>query len=1336
MTSPLVRPLLIASVSVLLGATCLLRPQTSQAQEDDWSVSGGSARTGEIVRRYQQLLERNPSEGLAFRKMLEFAGTGTGLNRLIETYRQKTEADPAASNYPLILGHLLKRKGDHQEALLAYEEALRRAPDEPLALMGRGQMRFSLGQNKEATEDFERALAQEKDTRRKQEILRKLADLAFAQRQWDRAQEYYDRLVELEPRNESLRMEYAQVLIKYKRYDRALEQYQQLLGLAGRDVKARATALRDMGELYEMLGNSEEALKTYKKGQSYVATNNWLYREIERRIVSLYRREDRLKEYVDAKRESWKNPDYDEAMLLGELVMELGDEAGAYEYYTLASKRSARATEPRLQMIQILKRRGDFKAVFDAYTSLIRVAPGQSQFQFDLAQLYLRNGKREEAERTFSQIRSKFRRDTDTLTKLADTYMRLGMNEDALSVYKQLVRTDPKNESFLVSLGEFHYQNGDLGAATATWERLLRSNLPTAQAHAQLGLLMVEHNMVERGIDHYERAAKLEPGDLEIARGLAFAYEAGRRWEKAIALWEGLMSATTAAADDPIVEEARGRIISLYKHQNKLRNVMREFKTKFEGTPADLQAGRFLAEAYARLNEPERAIAVWKRIVDEDGATGQDDIEGLMALEKLYTKMGQSEAAIKVLQQLAELRPARAKEYYNRIADLSLSAFKDEQAVEYAKRALEKNPDDAASQARLGHVYAKMQRQQEAIKAYEMAIDLDPRAFDVMMSLAGLLMEAEEGRSRAMDLYLKVAKASSDEALVLRASRLAMGLVQGDEGLEQVEAQLAPQLFSSQNKEVYRTLLLEIYTQLLTPLLGQKNFGTALAPAAQAKLDRIASRAYPVLLDAMQSGTTGQRVFAMHMLASLQVTQAAPLLGQIAADKESPLRMHAIVALAQLGDARGNPGLELALESQDSHLVDAAIWALGASRDKRATVALLERLKEGQSSAQQAMIAVSLGRAAATEAAPQLRALLRDSKQTFYSDDAALAATYALGMLRDKESVALLQEVMTTSQTRAGELAAWALSRLEHPEAVRALALAYWDGQVRQRERGRLGLLSLSQPQGTVEVPWAQEGALVDARRQKFNRREFWASLGATRPLPKDALVAAMMATHSAPLHQAISTAIASADPAIRIHVMHDLGSPLLGLGTNASEATIPLTPAWRAQVRQNAGTGGPGEAAVAVRLLAQGATAQDKAVMESLLERPDLSVRLAALDALAQAFGQEQSVMTFAAKALSSPDPTLRAHAARALAVTTGPLGAEQASALTALLQEDKFLSVRVEAANTLGHHRVGGAIPVMLQTLETAPFALQKALLRRALWVAAGPTGGPGTGTLAHPP
>ena len=329
----------------LLLATLLLFPSALFAQ--NWDVQGGKDRDKEIIKRYKTLLERTPNEGLAFKRLLDYVGKGKKLDGLVAEYKKKVEASPDKTNYRLILGHLLKAKNDYEAALVEYEKAVELSPDDPLTWLSRGSIHVLLQHMDKATTDFEKALSLEKKKDKKQDILRKLADAAFAQRDWERAQKYYDQLVSLEPKNEYLRLEYAQVLIQYKRFDKALVQYEQLLKLAGRDAKAKATTLRDIGDLYEKMGQDEKAIETYRKAQKLMKSGNWLDVELEQRIVGVYRRTDRLGELIAGYEKKWRNPNYAQAMMLANLYDEVGRDDDSLRMYRKSASSSAAAPRKR-----------------------------------------------------------------------------------------------------------------------------------------------------------------------------------------------------------------------------------------------------------------------------------------------------------------------------------------------------------------------------------------------------------------------------------------------------------------------------------------------------------------------------------------------------------------------------------------------------------------------------------------------------------------------------------------------------------------------------------------------------------------------------------------------------------------------------------------------------------------------------------------------------------------------------------------------------------------------------------------------------------------------------
>ncbi len=1286
------RALLLSALT--LASAPALAPADAHAQE--WDVRGGDARTQEIVRRYLQILEQNPVEGFILNKLLETTGKGGGLDRLITDYQAKVKANPDTLKFQLILGHLLKAKARYEEAYEVYSAAIALSADNAAAHLGRGHAAMMLQRDDQAEADFERALTLEKDRDKKQEVLRKLADLAFNKRDWDRAQRYYDELIKLAPRDEYLRMEYAQVLVKYKRYDQALAQYEALVKLAGRDVKARTTTLRDMGELYELMGDDEQALKTYQQAMRDVRSTNWLYRELEQRILGVYRRGDKLAQYAEERSKAWRSPSFDQAMLLASVYDELGDEEQALKLYKIASSRDSRNVDPRQRIIQILQRRGDFKGVIAGYEALTRVAPRESRFQFELAKIHARNGDNKKAEAVLRGVRSRFSRDPEVLVTLADTYMRLAMREQALAIYKDLVRIEPRNDSFIISLGEYYYQEGSVDQALETWRKILKADLGKAEALARLGQVLVDHNMVDRGLSYYQQARDIAPDDQDILYGYAIALESARQWDEAIATWERVL----ALANQPAAaSEARQRIVGLYRRQNRLRTIMREYEERFAKDPKDANTGLLLAEAYTKQGDLEAAERIFRQLIDADGVRDQADIDALTALERVLAQQGKAEASITILQELAELRPLRAKEYYYRIAELSLKSFEDDQAVRFAKLAIEKSPDDATSHARLGAVYARMQRTDEAVSAYKIALDLDPRALEHAMALAELLLSRGQ-RDEAAKLYRRVTEQSSDDGLSLIAARKALSLATTADQLAALEAELAPLVFRSPPRPIFRKIMLELYGRLLSPLVVQRDYGAAGAEQAATQLDALGQRAFPVLMDALQSEDIGQRQQAARLIGDLRLGNAALALARIVEDKRDPLRFQAAMAVARLGDARAAAPLVRVLQDDTLVMRQLAAWALGSAPDPVAIKALSELLETGSGSLQ-AIAALSLGRIGSPKAAPALRAALARSASQRYVDESATAITWALGRLRDPAHAPALIEVLSMGGPQAQQAAAWGLAQLDTPEATRALLEVYWGDDAPRRRVARAALTRAVArvARGSAAAPADERDALlsqlnreaqfVDTRGQSFRSSDLLRSLN-------EGLASSTMADPSAWImrHEAVISALlqeVAADPARRAPMLSDLAEDQVTLGLGESSQTPPelqqRRAAWMSALSsalaEASASADTTEAVAALRLIALGGAPATLDAALSAARADEIAVRQQAALTLGRGFSDDTRAQAALRSALDDPHYLVRASAARAL--HTAPLAKPSAPRLIALL-EDPYALVQIESARALG--------------------------------------------------
>src|ERR1019366_1605639 len=121
----------------------------------------------------------------------------------------------------------------------------------------------------------------------------------------------------------------------------------------------------------------------------------------------------------------------------------------------------------------------------------------------------------------------------------------------------------------------------------------------------------------------------------------------------------------------------------------------------FAATPPDAEAGRMLAEALIHLRKLAEAEATLRRVIE----IAPGDADSYLALERVLVQQTKVAEAIAVLERLAEAEPKRARELYQRMAQYALQIYDDDDAIKYAARAVELNPDDAEGHRRLGEMY-------------------------------------------------------------------------------------------------------------------------------------------------------------------------------------------------------------------------------------------------------------------------------------------------------------------------------------------------------------------------------------------------------------------------------------------------------------------------------------------------------------------------------------------------------------------------------------------------------------------------------------------------------
>ena len=1019
----------------------------------------GPAQT-QLIERYTRVVLSQPGAAFPLQRLAQLYrdrdGNIAALVKDFEGRAAQTGTDQYAAS--VALAGLYKVDGRSQDAVAAYERAIALKGDDAAALLALAHLHEERGELAPARAGYERALTLQTAQADKEQTLRTLMSLALDDKDWDGAKRLHRELLKLEPTSLFVRGELGRELYSRGEYTRAEVELKDVVAAAAGDNRALAPALKELGRTQAKAHENTAALASLKRALAASAAETALRAEIYEIVTEIYRADQQLPVLVK-ELEDEHPTDFARLALLGALYEETGDGARAIETFKRALAINPRQIDLRLRMVRLLQANGDLDQAIAEYEALIRAAPNNPQFVFEECSALLERGDRARAMRLIGELEARAASDEEVLSRVADFYARIGEKDRSLKVLERLAQMGGGGDAgHLVDLGDRYFQDGNAPLAVQTWKRILTAVQPRAKALAALGDVYLEHDMTTDALAVYKEAVALEPANLGYAKALAAAYERTRAYHEAEVLYGEIAAHAKDKGDKALARECRTRIVTLWGLQHTLEPELPGLKRQFGATPPDPEAGRTLAEALTHLRRLPEAEAALRRVLE----LAPGDAESYLALERVLVQESKIAEAIAVLERLAQAEPKRARELYQRMAQYALQIYDDDDAIRYAARAVELNPDDAEGHRRLGEMYRSRQDVDHAIAEFRAAIAKNDRLFVVYFELADLLLS--KGLTDEADrLFRVIVRAAPDEELVARAARLSMQINLGKGTLDSLEQDLLPLAIGNPQRPIYRHLLVEIYGSMTFGLVQRVAHGTPReVDEARQALARVGSRAVKPLLDALADPDVSQQRIAVDVLAYVQNRNAAlPLFAFATGSAEPALRVRAMIACGALADASLVPRYEALLFPKDatsdpSGAADAvgvaAVWGLARMGDARG-LPVLRRVARTGTAPMRALAVLGLGRAHDASSAPEIAEIARAV------DAGALtraAAAFALGELNAQAFAPALIEIAEDGEMLPRRMALVALARMARTagvkepgwkrEAVQAMADAVFVG--------------------------------------------------------------------------------------------------------------------------------------------------------------------------------------------------------------------------------------------------------------------------------------------------
>ncbi len=605
-------------------------------------------------------------------------------------------------------------------------------------------------------------------------LARRLAQLHVDQGQIEPAIAEYQRIVSVKPDELEIYLELGQLFAKGEKLEEAKNQWEKVLARNLKDASL-CTRIASMYALYEreadairlyeraieiepdaMVRHTDLAEYQFARGKKEAGTNTLL-----RAMQAAQGKPRRLEAIVGALREHeliaaaqscleqilQAEPGNQETRYaLADLLLGKGEtEAAKGLLWQVVEAEEAQGGSQRTQAANTLVQ---LAIKEDKQAELIALAehkqsPGAA---FVLGRAHTRSRDFEKAIASYRQALTRKSDDVEARRLLARLLSEEGDFQGALREYATIEQLQPsEGKRQFREVARLHLETYDLEQAIAVWQKAMRDNPDNASVFVEVGKEFLNIQRVQEALEAFAQAARLKASDPDIQLRLADALRQAGKPEEAE---KQLYQVATSALDGRDREQARAKLFELCAEQGLIDKRIEALATTVAESPYDKDAPQLLADLYMRtgdyvlgLEMVEKAIGFQPR--NKELLTRKAELfEALeewdrakLAHEELL-KFPDAERDVHLAgigQALYESgRATEAKGVFEKIVDRGrvASLYKKyelhDEAIEFYKRAISRNPADLKSYVDLAEQLVERNRQQEAIGSLERALNLNP----------------------------------------------------------------------------------------------------------------------------------------------------------------------------------------------------------------------------------------------------------------------------------------------------------------------------------------------------------------------------------------------------------------------------------------------------------------------------------------------------------------------------------------------------------------------------------------------------------------------------------
>ncbi|MGJ3245146.1 MAG: tetratricopeptide repeat protein [Elainellaceae cyanobacterium] len=734
------------------------------AAQQNWAKS---------MHHYRRAVELAPMLAIAHQKLAESLEQNGQLNEAVVHYRHAIQLNTRLESYngngtgivqapasePLSAGaeeqvnQAAELCQQHQwdEAIALCETLYKHYPASATVHKIWGTALQGRGETQQAMERYQQAIQLQPTYA---EVYANLGNLHAQQHQWDSAIQHYQRAIALKPGFAGAYRNLAKVWSKLDKPRLAAECWYQALILEP-DHATPAQYLTVGNELMQH-GQLQQAIACYRRvveldetfpggllNLAEALSQHGLWQE----ATTCYRKAMRL-------HGAYQN---------GKHGMMPASNGGTSQSESMASQANAEssvrpASTPYSHHIQQYAQDQQWEQV------LAIVEQGLQHLEPEAATLYQHQGKALRAQGKVDAAIQCYRKlatlqpdSAETFANLGSLYAQQQQWQRAIASYQRAIAIHPNFAGVHRNLARVWTQTGHADAAAESWYRALslEPSWATAEEHFSLGNTLVAQGRSEWAVTCYQQALSQNPRFTDAYHQLATILEQQNDLSAAEACYQ---AAIHHNSDDTESYFQLGRILSSQKHRWK--DAVRYYQQVVSLDPQHLTAHLNLGHLLTRQGEWYAATICLQKVADLQ----PDQWDAHHNLGDILLKQQRWEEAVQAYHRAIALNPTISWSY-NNLGDALLQLEKWSDAATAFRQAIALHPEFHWSHYNLGEALAKLSDWDGAIAAYQKALELQPETSLARRKLADALrLRCQRDSQAALDYYRQAMQADPSDS--------------------------------------------------------------------------------------------------------------------------------------------------------------------------------------------------------------------------------------------------------------------------------------------------------------------------------------------------------------------------------------------------------------------------------------------------------------------------------------------------------------------------------------------------------------------------------------------